>query len=185
MTWIEAIRLRIARVQEEQFLSRKLTQFQRQAGDAAQWIRKVFSRDSSTQEVRGEITHIGRSVFVKGELAGGGDLIVEGRMEGQIAVKDHSLVVGPHANINAQINAKNVIVTGRVIGNICASRMVEIRSPGSVAGDIAASRISIEEGARFKGSVDIQRRDEVGEKAKPPRAATGPVIPSQSSGKID
>ena len=117
-------------------------------------------------------------------MAGGEDLIIEGQMEGKIELKDHNLVVGPNGKINAQINARTVIVMGRVVGNIYASKMVEIKSPGSVVGDIDSSRISVEDGARFKGSVDIQRRVDITAGPNSSRTGSASIIPGQYSGKI-
>jgi len=104
-----------------------------------------------------EVINIGRSVFIKGELTGDEDLTIEGRVEGKIELKDHNLVIGPNGKINAEINAKNVTIIGSVVGNINASDILEIKTSGSVMGDIKAPRISIADGAHFKGSVDMQR----------------------------
>jgi Integral membrane protein CcmA involved in cell shape determination len=104
-----------------------------------------------------EVINIGRSVFIKGELTGDEDLTIEGRVEGKIELKDHNLVIGPNGKINAEVNAKNVTIIGSVVGNISASDIIEIKSSGSVMGDIRAPRISIADGAHFKGSVDMQR----------------------------
>jgi len=104
-----------------------------------------------------EVVNIGKSVFIKGELTGDENLTIEGRVEGRIELKDHNLVIGPNGKINAEINAKNVTVIGSVVGNISATEVVEIKSSGSVMGDIRSARISIADGAHFKGSVDMQK----------------------------
>lgn len=114
-----------------------------------------------------EVINIGKSVFIKGELTGDEDLTIEGRVEGKIELKDHNLVIGPNGKINAEINAKNVTIIGSVVGNITASDIIEIKSSGSVMGDIKAPRISVADGAHFKGSVDMQRTTE--KKADLPR----------------
>ena len=119
--------------------------------------------------VKEEVINIGKSVFIKGELTGDEDLTIEGRVEGKIELKDHNLVIGPNGKINAEINAKNVTVIGSVVGNISASEMIEIRSSGSVMGDIKAPRISVADGAHFKGSVDMQRSSDSIKKAEPPK----------------
>jgi cytoskeletal protein CcmA (bactofilin family) len=90
-------------------------------------------------------------------LTGDEDLTIEGRVEGKIELKDHNLVIGPNGKINAEINAKNVTIIGSVVGNINASDIIEIKTSGTVMGDIKAPRISIADGAHFKGSVDMQR----------------------------
>jgi cytoskeletal protein CcmA (bactofilin family) len=102
-----------------------------------------------------EMTRIGKSVFIKGELTGQEDLTIDGRVEGKIELKDHHLVIGPNGKTQAEIQAKNVTVEGSVVGNISAGGLVTIHSPGSVVGNISAARIAINEGAHFKGSVDI------------------------------
>jgi cytoskeletal protein CcmA (bactofilin family) len=104
-----------------------------------------------------EVINIGKSVFIKGELTGDEDLTIEGRVEGKIELKDHNLVIGPNGKINAEVNAKNVTVIGSVVGNISATEVVEIKSSGTVMGDIKSVRISIADGAHFKGSVDMQK----------------------------
>jgi cytoskeletal protein CcmA (bactofilin family) len=117
-----------------------------------------------------EVINIGKSVFIKGELTGDEDLTIEGRVEGKIELKDHNLVIGPNGKINAEINAKNVTVIGSVVGNISASEVVEIKSSGSVMGDIKSVRISIADGAHFKGSVDMQKGSETVKRFEAPRS---------------
>src|SRR5206468_6809808 len=104
-----------------------------------------------------EVINIGKSVSIKGELTGDEDLTIEGQVEGKIELQDHNLVIGPHGKIKGQINAKNVVVIGKVVGNISAADLVDIKRLGSVVGDIKSSRISIAESAYFKGSVDLRR----------------------------
>jgi cytoskeletal protein CcmA (bactofilin family) len=116
--------------------------------------------EAKTNPTKEEVINIGKSVFIKGELTGDEDLTIEGRVEGKIELKDHNLVIGPNGKINAEINAKNVTIIGSVVGNITASDIIEIKTSGSVMGDIKAPRISVADGAHFKGSVDMQRSSE-------------------------
>jgi cytoskeletal protein CcmA (bactofilin family) len=102
------------------------------------------------------IVNIGQSVVIKGELSGSEDLMIEGLVEGTIQLKDHVLTVGPNGRIKAQVYGKSVIVLGEVTGNITASDKVDIH--GSVEGDIVSPRVTIAEGAHFRGSVDMQRK---------------------------
>jgi cytoskeletal protein CcmA (bactofilin family) len=104
------------------------------------------------------MVNIGKSVVIKGELAGSEDLTVEGNVEGRIELKDHVLTIGPNGKIKAQVLAKSVIVQGEVNGNITATDKVDIREGGSVDGDLIAPRVAIAEGAHFRGSVDMQRK---------------------------
>ena len=101
--------------------------------------------------------HIGKSVIIKGELSGSEDLYVDGVVEGTIELQSNSLVVGPNGQVRAKVNAKNVTVQGRVEGNIRAVDRVELRKSAVIVGDISTQRVAIEEGAYFKGKIDIQR----------------------------
>ncbi len=105
-----------------------------------------------------DMVHIGKSVIIKGELAGSEDLTIEGHVEGKIELKDHVLTIGPNGKIKAQVFAKAVIVLGEVNGNVSATEKVDIRDGGSVDGDIISPRVAIAEGAHFRGSVDMQRK---------------------------
>jgi cytoskeletal protein CcmA (bactofilin family) len=101
---------------------------------------------------------IGQSVVMKGELNASEDLAVEGTVEGTIELRDNVLTIGPNGRIKAQIFAKSVIVLGTVNGNITASDRVDIREAGSVDGNIVSPRVSIADGAHFRGSVDMQKK---------------------------
>jgi cytoskeletal protein CcmA (bactofilin family) len=101
--------------------------------------------------------NIGKSISIKGDLTGDEDLTIEGRLDGKIDLKAHNLVVGPHGATKGELNVRNLTVHGRVVGNVSAAELVEIKASGSVLGNIKSSRISIEEGAYFKGSVDLRR----------------------------
>jgi cytoskeletal protein CcmA (bactofilin family) len=99
--------------------------------------------------------NIGKSVIVKGELNGSEDLSIDGQVEGKIDLKNHLLTIGENGRIHAEIYAKAVVVHGQVVGNIVATERVVIRENGSVDGDIVAPRVSIAEGAMFKGKIDM------------------------------
>jgi len=111
-----------------------------------------------TRRIERDMVNIGKSVIIKGELAGSEDLTIEGHVEGKIELKDHVLTIGPNGKIKAQVFAKSVIVLGEVNGNVTASEKVDIRDGGSVDGDIISPRVAIAEGAHFRGSVDMQRK---------------------------
>lgn len=110
--------------------------------------------------VAANLAQIGKSVVIKGELSGSEDLYVDGQVEGSIALKNHSLTVGPNGQIKASIEAKGIIIQGKLEGNVQASDRVDLRKSAVVAGDIVTQRISIEEGAYLKGKVDIQGKAE-------------------------
>jgi cytoskeletal protein CcmA (bactofilin family) len=105
------------------------------------------------------LAQIGKSVFIKGELSGSEDLFLDGKVEGSIALKGNSLTVGPNGQVKASIDAKGVVVQGKLDGNIQASERVELRKSAVVNGDITTQRILIEEGAFLKGRVDINRAE--------------------------
>ena len=106
--------------------------------------------------VSGDLAQIGKSVVIKGELSGSEDLYVDGQVEGSIALKTNNLTVGPNGQVKASVDAKGVVVQGKLEGNVQASDRVELRKTAVVTGDISTQRISIEEGAYLKGKVDIQ-----------------------------
>ncbi|MBI3126852.1 MAG: polymer-forming cytoskeletal protein [Candidatus Tectomicrobia bacterium] len=105
---------------------------------------------------------IGKTIVIRGELSGGEDLIIEGRVEGHVDLKDHHLVIGEGGNLTADVEAKKITVIGRLEGNLNAKERVEIMESGSVVGDIRAPRLAIADGGKFKGSVDM-----TGERAAP------------------
>jgi len=102
------------------------------------------------------LAQIGKSVVIKGELSGSEDLYVDGQVEGSIALKNNSLTVGPNGQIKASVEAKGIVVQGKLDGNVIATDRVDLRKSAVVSGDIVTQRISIEEGAYLKGKVDIQ-----------------------------
>jgi cytoskeletal protein CcmA (bactofilin family) len=108
----------------------------------------------------GDLAQIGKSVVIKGELSGSEDLYVDGQVEGSIALKNNSLTVGPHGQVKANVDAKGLVIQGKLEGNVQASDRVELRKTAVVTGDITTQRISIEEGAYLKGKIDIQGRAE-------------------------
>jgi len=102
------------------------------------------------------VATVGQSVRINGELTAKEDLTIEGRVEGQITLADHNLTIGANGRISATIHAKVVEVFGEVVGDITALDKVTIAPSGSVDGDITAPRISIADGARFKGKIDME-----------------------------
>ncbi len=122
-------------------------------------------------DYRAEMAHIGKSVLVKGELSGSEDLYLDGEVEGSVELLGHSLTVGPHGRVRAHTRARDVVVHGKVDGNIQADR-VELKKTALHVGNIVTKRITIEEGAYFKGSIDIQREAKQEAKPEPKPAAT-------------
>jgi len=108
--------------------------------------------DRSREEV---VMNLGKSVVIKGELSGSEDFTLYGQMEGSIRLPDHTLTIGPDADIKAEISAKTVVIMGAVTGSVTAGEKVEIRATGSVIGDIAAPRLGIADGGRLRGKADM------------------------------
>ncbi len=117
-------------------------------------IRLHFVRSEIAQS--SETAKIGKSVMIKGELSGGQDLYVDGEVEGSIAIPGRTLTVGPNGRVRANIQAGGVILYGQVQGDIHATRRVDLRKSASLRGNISTARISIEDGAYFKGAIDIR-----------------------------
>ena len=107
-----------------------------------------------------ELASIGKSIVINGELSGSEDLTIEGRVDGKIELRDHVLTVGPNGRIKAQVSAKAVVVLGQVTGNLTATEKVDIKENGSVEGDIVAPRVAIADGSHFRGSIDMQKKDQ-------------------------
>jgi cytoskeletal protein CcmA (bactofilin family) len=115
---------------------------------------------SSAAVPTGEQATIGKSLIVKGEVSGSESLYIDGKVEGAINLPGNRVTVGRNGQVAANIMAREVVVLGKVRGNVQASDRVDIRSEGSLTGDVAAARISIEDGAYFKGGIDIRKPGE-------------------------
>jgi cytoskeletal protein CcmA (bactofilin family) len=128
-------------------------------------------RSSSSQAL------IGKSLHLKGEITGSEDLYIDGEVEGTVELKDNNLTVGPNGNVHAHVQARSITVLGHLRGNVRAGDKVEIRKTGSLEGDLATARIIIEDGAVFRGSIDIVQpgRAESDRKAAVPASAPAPA----------
>jgi len=98
---------------------------------------------------------LGSSLQIKGQITGTEDLQIDGKVDGPISLRGHELTVGSTAQLTSEIHARQVIVFGKVVGNVHARDRVDVKSDGSVIGDISTARISIEDGAQFKGRIEI------------------------------
>ncbi len=107
----------------------------------------------------GEQATIGKGLFIKGEITGSESLYIDGKIEGTINLPGNRLTVGRNGHVNAAINAREIVVLGKVKGNVSATDRVDIRAEGALTGDVSAARISIEDGAFFKGGIDIKKPD--------------------------
>ena len=111
-----------------------------------------------TESARGAAS-IGKSVTIKGQIFSREDLIVDGEIEGAIELNDHRLTVGPNGRVRAGIKAREIVVLGSIDGNVEALDKIDIRKDAKLVGDIKTARIIIEDGAYFKGSIDIVKAD--------------------------
>jgi len=100
---------------------------------------------------------IGKSLVIKGEVTGSESLYIDGRVEGSINLSGNRVTVGRNGVVAANISAREIVVLGKVRGNLTATDRVDIRNEGSLTGDVVAQRISIEDGAFFKGGIDIRK----------------------------
>jgi cytoskeletal protein CcmA (bactofilin family) len=128
-------------------------------------IRKPNAPDTETvkQEPRNppaKQSRLGPSLHLKGEISGSEDLLIDGSVEGIVQLEKQKLTLGPTSQVKADIIAGDVIVGGNLKGNVRAGSRIEIKKDGSVTGDLTTPQISIEDGASFKGSIEIERRAE-------------------------
>ena len=132
---------------------------------------QVFEAPSRTPSpaVTGEQATIGKGLFIKGEINGSESLFIDGKVEGSVNLPGNRVTIGRNGQVAANIVAREIVVLGKVRGNVNATDRVDIRAEGSLSGDVAAARISIEDGAFFKGGIDIRKPD-----AKPATAG-GPT----------
>jgi len=100
--------------------------------------------------------NLGKTIQIKGDLTGSEDLTIDGKVEGKIFLEQHHLTIGENGDIKADVQAKGV--AGKLIGNITATDRVEVTSTGSLLGDIRAPRVVLSDGARFRGSIDMEPR---------------------------
>jgi cytoskeletal protein CcmA (bactofilin family) len=100
---------------------------------------------------------IGKSLVIKGEVSGSESLYIDGRVEGSINLAGNRVTIGRNGIVSANVTAREIVVIGKLKGNLTASDRVDIRNEGSLTGDVVAQRISIEDGAYFKGGIDIRK----------------------------
>jgi len=114
---------------------------------------------------------IGAATTVRGEISGDEDLLVEGRVEGKIHLLQNAVTIGAKGKLSAEVQARTVMIDGEVEGNLIAEEQIVLRKSGKVRGDLVAPRVTIEDGASFKGSIDMEPK----RAAAAPRPAVAPV----------
>jgi cytoskeletal protein CcmA (bactofilin family) len=125
----------------------------------------------------GEQATIGKGLFVKGEITGSESLFIDGQVAGSINLPGNRVTVCRNGQVAASVAAREIVILGKVRGNVSASDRVDIRAEGALTGDVTAARISIEDGAFFKGGIDIKKADT---KPAPAAAASEAPKPAQS-----
>ena len=145
--------------------------------------------DARSDAVRGGAAIIGKSVVLKGQIYGREHLTIDGEVEGTVELQEHRLTIGPNGKVVATIKAREIVVLGTVHGNVEAREKIDIRKEAKVVGDIRTARIVIEDGAYFKGSIDIVRAEAPKPAAQPaaapkpqPVVSAGPSTPAAAAG---
>lgn len=110
---------------------------------------------SSASRLGSSVARLGANLQIKGDITGTEDLQIDGKVDGPISLRGHKLTIGTTAQLNSEIDTGEAIVYGKIVGNLHASDRVDIKKDGSVIGDISTARISIEDGAHFKGRIEI------------------------------
>lgn len=124
--------------------------------------------ENESAPVRTGSAALGKNVTVKGQIFAREDLTIDGEVEGTVECHDHRLTIGPNARVQAGLKAREIIIQGSIQGNVEAADKIDIKREAKLVGDIKTSRIVIEDGAYFKGSIDIS-------KAAAPKAAPAPA----------
>jgi len=137
-------------------------------------MNEMTSRLSSTAAGTSRQTVLGQTVVLKGDLSAEEDLLIEGQFEGTIALEQHCVTVGASGQVKAEIRARQAVILGTLTGKVAAREKVEIRRSGHLVGDLTTGAVAIEEGAYFKGSIEILR-DEAPEGSRSASAHSVPV----------
>ncbi len=127
------------------------------------------------------MANVGKSITIKGDISGDEDVLVEGKVEGKVDLPENQLTIGASGICEATVNAKTVIITGRVAGDVTGIERVEIQASGVVDGDVRAPRLVVEEGAVLNGTIAMTAKKEVPVGAKPQTSPSSPK-PSTSGG---
>jgi len=128
---------------------------------------------------------IGKSLVIKGEVSGSESLYIDGRVEGSINLPGNRVTVGRNGHVAAMVTAREVVVEGKVVGNVNAADRLNVRSEASLTGDVSAQRISIEDGAFFKGQIDIRTSTQPEKNHPGPAAKEHELLQNGESRKLD
>ena len=117
------------------------------------------ARPARAERAQQPSTHFGKGLKIKGEISGGEDTYIDGEVEGTIDLSQSCLTIGPNGDVRAHVKVRSVTVLGRLEGSVTAAEKIEIRKTGSLEGDLVTPRIVIEDGAVFRGNIDIVKPD--------------------------
>jgi cytoskeletal protein CcmA (bactofilin family) len=117
---------------------------------------------------------IGSTILIKGDLSGEEDLLIEGRVEGKIELRKHNVTVGKNGRVKADVYGKIITIEGEVHGNLYGDDQLVLRHSSTVRGNIVAPRVILEDGANFKGSIDMSPKEPGQKEPAPPPAAPAP-----------
>ena len=122
-------------------------------------MNEMTARSPGTASTTPRQTVLGQTVVLKGELSADEDLLIEGQFEGTISLEQHCVTVGANGQVKAEIRARQAVILGALTGKVTAKEKVEIRRSGHLVGDLSTGAVAIEEGAFFKGSIEILREE--------------------------
>lgn len=117
------------------------------------------ARPARAERAQQPSTHFGKGLKIKGEISGGEDTYIDGEVEGTIDLSQNCLTIGPNGDVRAHVKVRSITVLGRLEGSVTAAEKIEIRKTGSLEGDLVTPRILIEDGAVFRGNIDIVKPD--------------------------
>jgi cytoskeletal protein CcmA (bactofilin family) len=152
---------------------------------------RASTNDPHHEPHRGGQAALGKSVIVKGQIFSREDLTIDGEVEGTVELQEHRLTVGPNGKVVASIKAREIVVLGTIHGNVETSDKIDIRKEAKLVGDIRTARIVIEDGAYFKGNIDIVRAEaprpatQPAPKPQPVASASAPSAPAMVAGAGD
>src|SRR5580658_6787157 len=139
-------------------------------------------RSSESHHETARTAVLGKSVIVKGQIFSREDLTIDGEVEGTVELQEHRLTIGPNGKVRASVKARELVVLGTIHGNVETTDKIDIRKEAKLVGDIRTARIVIEDGAYFKGNIDIVRADAARPAAAPqPKPQAVATSPSASS----
>jgi len=133
------------------------------------------------REATAPSAHLTSTLVIKGEITGRDDLFIDGEVQGKIRLEQGKVTIGPNGRVTADVDAQEIVIRGRVKGNLNGRDRVEIGKTGHATGDVVTQRILIEDGAEIHGSVEIKRAEPVQEKKKPTVVSSSPAVPTPAT----